>query len=113
MSYYVFPGVRKCDASLLTPQKIAENIIAKVCQYYNVNEMEVRSKSRKSEVVLARHFCVFFLKRKTRFPLRVIGDMFSGRDHTTCIHSIAYINGQLSLTNSDVKDDYSKLIQII
>jgi len=51
-----------------------------------VEDMEMRG--RKREHVTARQLAMSFIRDRTFLPLKVIGGMFGGRDHTTVIHAI-------------------------
>ena len=114
ISAWAIPGVRADDNPRKPPEQIAENIIHSVCDFYGLDDLQVRSKSRKQELTLARQFCMYFIRNRTYLSLKRIAGMFSGRDHTTAIHSIAYITEQInSKYDNDVKDDYLQLIKQI
>ena len=64
-----------------------ENIIEKVCRYFNVNEDDLIGKSKKKEIVEPRQIAAYLMTELLDLPLTSIGKIFNGRDHTTIIHS--------------------------
>ena len=69
------------------PSLTIEDIQRIVCEYLNIDEERVRSKTRKREVVRARQIAMYFCKRLTQNSLKTIGLHFGGRDHSTVIHA--------------------------
>jgi chromosomal replication initiator protein len=69
------------------PSLTIEDIQGVVCEYLNIDEERVRSKTRKREVVRARQIAMYFCKRLTQNSLKTIGLHFGGRDHSTVIHA--------------------------
>lgn len=64
-------------------------IIRKVCEFMQVNESKVLSKSREYKMVMAR-FCIvdcLLNQQSFKYTLKEIGQMLGGRDYTTVIHS--------------------------
>lgn len=66
-------------------------IIRIVCEYFRIDYEKLISKSRKSEVVIARQICMYYLKFKTKLSLKAIGEYFGGRDHTTAMWAIGAV----------------------
>lgn len=114
ISAYAIPGIKECDRDIFSPQQKAEMIIDKVCKFYELNDLKLRSRSRERPISTARMFCIYFIRQKTVLTLKQTAAMFGGRDHTTAIHAIDFIKGQISAHGfSAVREDYEKLIQII
>ncbi len=115
MNYYAAAGMPNIERMLAYAQRRkAESIIAKVCAYFGVNELEVRSKRRDRELVVARQWAMFFIHRQTRISLRNMAAMFSGRDHSTAIHSLQSIEGQIHGRHYNrMKEDYPKLLALL
>ena len=63
--------------------KQINNAVAQAC---NVNPKHVVGKSRKMELVNARHIAMFLCREMTSSSLISIGRFFGGRDHSTVIH---------------------------
>ncbi|MFP4227471.1 MAG: chromosomal replication initiator protein DnaA [Salinivenus sp.] len=64
-----------------------EEIQRIVCTHLNIEEEQVRGKTRKREVVRARQIAMHFCKHRTQHSLKTIGLHFGGRDHSTVIHA--------------------------
>jgi chromosomal replication initiator protein len=64
-------------------------IIRKVCEFMNVKESQVLSKSREYKMVMTRFVIIDCLlnQQSFKYTLKEIGQMLGGRDHTTIIHS--------------------------
>ena len=63
-----------------------------VSDYFNVSIADMKSKSRKREMVYPRQVAMYIAKEKTGLALKSIGYHFGGRDHSTVIHAIQTIN---------------------
>lgn len=72
-----------------------DEIIDKVCDYFNVRQSDVNSKSRKKEYVLARQVSMYLAQEYTNMPASRIGTLVGGRDHSTVIHSCNKIADRL------------------
>ena len=96
ISPYVYPGIKqtllpkkkRIKRSLISPEKIM-SIVAEHC---GVTVTEILSRGRKREVCDARHIFCAVMRKEFSYPLKSIGEMVSGRDHTTAIHSIQTFN---------------------
>ena len=65
----------------------ADVIIDEVCKFYNIEPTILRGQGRSKDIVLARQIAMYQIRRMTNLSLDEIGQEFSGRDHTTVIHS--------------------------
>ncbi|TAG55284.1 MAG: chromosomal replication initiator protein DnaA [Cytophagales bacterium] len=59
-----------------------------VCDYFQIPMDDMKSKSRKKELVIPRQVGIFLAKNYTSLSLKTIGLHFGGRDHSTVIHSV-------------------------
>ena len=66
-----------------------------VIQEYSVPTADLHSKKRNRSIVVPRQICMFLARRHTGASLGEIGVYFGGRDHTTVLHAIRKIEGQL------------------
>lgn len=64
--------------------------------FFGVTVADLKSKSRKRELVYPRQVCMFLAKEKTGLPLKSIGYHFGGRDHSTVIHAIQAVNDMIN-----------------
>lgn len=79
-----------------------------IADFFQVSIADLKSKSRKKEVVYPRQLGMFLCKEYTELPLKSIGYHFGGRDHSTVIHSIQSINLLMDET-PDVEETLQKL----
>lgn len=79
-----------------------------IADFFQVTIADLKSKSRKKEVVYPRQLAMFLAKEYTDLPLKSIGYHFGGRDHSTVIHSIQSINLLMDET-PDVEETLQKL----
>jgi chromosomal replication initiator protein len=79
-----------------------------IADFFQVSIADLKSKSRKKEVVYPRQLAMFLAKEYTDLPLKSIGYHFGGRDHSTVIHSIQSINLLMGET-PDVEETLQKL----
>ena len=63
-----------------------------VSEHYNISLEDLQSKTRKKEVVMARHIAMHLAKEYTDHSLKSIGQYFGGRDHSTVIHALQAVN---------------------
>jgi len=88
MNYYTIPGIKR-------PGTIGEDhIINAVCFVCNTTFEALKKRNRKRELVMARQFIYYFLRKRTALSLKSIGEIF-GQDHTTVIHSVDTITNLL------------------
>lgn len=66
-----------------------------VSEYFNVPADELKAKTRKKEIVIARQLAMYFTKDYTNHSLKSIGSHFGGRDHSTVIHALQSVNDML------------------
>jgi chromosomal replication initiator protein len=67
----------------LTPDKI----ISVVCDYFNISYADITGKKKNKEVVEPRMIAIYLIDDLLSLPLKNIGKIFGGRDHTTIMHS--------------------------
>lgn len=95
-------------ANQLSEQKII-NI---VCDYYNVTPMQITGKIRTGQIALARHVAMYLIRNNLDIPLKKIGDMFGGKDHTTVMSAITKVDKELK-TNEQLKIAIAELTKQI
>ena len=70
------------------PRKItADAIIQTVSNHYSVDHDEVTGKRRSREIALPRQVSMYLIRELTPLSTTAIGRVFSGRDHSTVMHS--------------------------
>lgn len=62
-------------------------IIDAVCEFYNVNENDLKSACRAAKIVYPRQVAMYLCRELTPKSFPLIGRIFGGRDHTTALHA--------------------------
>ncbi len=75
------------DEKILT----VETITKAVSSYFKLAIGDIKGKSRKKEVAMARHISMFMCQKILKKTLEEIGEYFENRDHSTVIHGIKKI----------------------
>jgi len=73
------------------------SIISTVAKYYGFRTQELVGSSRKAPLVMARHVAMYLIKTELEVPHEQIGEIFGGRDHTTIMHAVEKITGEISV----------------
>lgn len=114
ISPYVVPGIKFEYMPSLDQEFKAETVIVKICDYFKIEVSVIKSKTRKQDIADIRHLCMWFVKVNTYLPLKKIGQIMGGRDHTTVISSLSVVKSFLSSKQDNkIKDYYYHLVKII
>lgn len=73
-----------------------KHILSLVCQYFQVDEDALRSRSRKKMLSEARRLAAYLLRKHSDLSLMDIGSLI-GRDHTTVLHAIQKVEEEIKL----------------
>jgi len=93
MNYIAMPGlVRDRSIYSTVTSKDACQVLDVITSHFQIPFEELIKKCRKRNIVIARQFAYYFLRKRTLLTLKEIADIFGGQDHTTCIHGITTIN---------------------
>lgn len=74
-----------------------DEIVDKVCEFYNVPVEEVGGKSRKRNLVIARQVSMYLAQKHTKMPAARIGKLIAGRDHSTVLHSCEKVEERMKI----------------
>ncbi len=77
-------------------------IAGATARYFRLKLSDLRSSSRKQNLVRARSLAMLLARRLTSKSMHQIGDYFGGRDHTTVLHAIRKTESLLS-DDSDLR----------
>jgi chromosomal replication initiator protein len=81
--------------------EVSIDFIQKTCsEYYGIKLDDLKAKTRKKEIVLARQVAMYFSKEFTNHSLKSIGYHFGGRDHSTVIHAVQAVNDLMETDTS-------------
>jgi chromosomal replication initiator protein len=64
-----------------------EYVMKAVAEYMGVTVEDLKSKTRKQPIASVRQIAMFFCQRYTHESVKVIGETFGGRDHSTVTHA--------------------------
>jgi chromosomal replication initiator protein len=79
-----------------------------VSEYFSIQLEDLKAKTRKKEIVIARQVAMYFSKEFTNHSLKSIGYHFGGRDHSTVIHAVQTVNDMIE-TDSGFKNSVNEL----
>ncbi len=65
-----------------------DDIVDAVSKELGVVSRDIRGKSRRGDIVLARQTAIYLARTLLGTPLKKIGAYFGGRDHSTVLHSV-------------------------
>jgi chromosomal replication initiator protein len=86
------PTMEAVESAIETIGKSEEVSLAEiarvVARYFRMRLSDLRSSSRKQNLVRARSLAMLLARRRTSRSMHQIGDYFGGRDHTTVLHAI-------------------------
>ena len=87
-------------------------VIAAVCEFYEVSQMDLVSDRRTARVVYPRHIAMYLARELTPKSFPLIGRMMGGRDHTTALHGWRRIKAMLE-TDERMADEIEILMRKI
>lgn len=90
------------NAASPTEEVALASITNAVARYFRMKSSELRSSSRKQNLVRARSLAMWLARRMTGKSMHQIGDHFGGRDHTTVLHAIRKTQSLLE-SDSDLR----------
>ena len=97
----------------IEPRRIKiEDILRIVSRHFGVSKGDLLSQRRHRSVVWPRQIGMYLAKQLTQRSLPEIGRRFGNRDHTTVLHAIRKIEGELS-DNPRLKDEIEELKKLL
>lgn len=79
-----------------------------VSEFFKVSIDQLKDKTRKKEIVIARQLAMYFSKDYTNLSLKSIGNHFGNRDHSTVIHAVQTVS-DLCETDANFKKSVDDL----
>jgi chromosomal replication initiator protein len=97
----------------MEPRRIKiEDILKVVSRHFGVSKGDILSQRRHRSVVWPRQIGMYLAKQLTSRSLPEIGRRFGNRDHTTVLHAIRKIEGQLD-ANPRLRDEIEVLKKLL
>ena len=117
VSLIAHASLTRVEVDLELAKKVLKNIVREidsevgidyiqktVSDYFHVEQDDLKAKTRKKEIVIARQVAMYFSKDYTNHSLKSIGYHFGGRDHSTVIHALQSVDNMM---DTDSKFRYS------
>lgn len=117
VSLIAHASLMRVEVDLELAKKVLKNIVKEidsevgidyiqktVSDYFHVDQDDLKAKTRKKEIVIARQVAMYFSKDYTNHSLKSIGYHFGGRDHSTVIHALQSVSDMM---DTDSKFRYS------
>jgi chromosomal replication initiator protein len=101
----VFVSPRQANLSIDNIQKI-------IAEHYRLNTNDLKGKKKTKNIVFPRQLAMYIAREITDYSTTELGQAFGGRDHTTVMHSIDKIKGQL-LTDPNLESTIESLKRLI
>ena len=79
-----------------------------VAEHFEISMDKLQGNTRKRTVVIARQLSMYFAKTLTNSSLKLIGDSFGGKDHSTVIYSVKAVQDMMD-TNALFRDTVIQL----
>ena len=70
-----------------SPRLNARHLLSVCAKYFNIKTGDLCGSSRKKELVTARHITAYLLLTEIKLPLKEVGELLGGRDHTSIMHA--------------------------
>ncbi len=97
----------------IEPRRIKiEDILRIVSRHFGVSKGDLLSQRRHRSVVWPRQIGMYLAKQLTQRSLPEIGRRFGNRDHTTVLHAVRKIDGQL-VDNPRLKNEIEELKKLL
>ena len=71
------------------------DIIKTVANYYSVRVTDLKGSRRTKEIVVPRQIAMYLMYEMTETPYMSIGELMGGRDHTTIMHGVQKVGGEM------------------
>ena len=99
-----------------TTKRLTLDTIEKaICSYFSITPNDLKGKSKKKEIAVARQIAMYLSKLMTDSSLKTIGLHFGGRDHSTVIHAVNTITKRVDSVTDERKkiEEIKKRIEIL
>jgi chromosomal replication initiator protein len=80
----------------ITPRRVAtfQDVMESVSRYYSVSVQDMVGQSRVREILMPRQIAMYLCKKYLRMSFVRLGELFSGRDHTTVMNAVEKIESK-------------------
>ncbi len=81
-----------------------KEVIRKICEYYEIDQQLITTKSRKSNIVETRQMIMYVLREMMDIPFSSIGQTLGGKDHTTVMHACEKVKSKIEKAGKCASD---------
>jgi chromosomal replication initiator protein len=85
---------------------LESKILGSITDKYSLTIEELKSNSRKKDVVLARHIAMYMLRFHAKKTYIDIANFFNRKDHTTVLHAFKKISAAVNNEKKSTKESY-------
>ncbi len=89
-----------------------DKIFNAVSGKYDISVEDIKGTRKSKEIALARHVCVYIMRKITDMSLPAIGKVMGGKDHTTILYSVNLITKRIR-EDAQLENDIDALIKEI
>jgi chromosomal replication initiator protein len=86
-----------------SPKLNSRHLLSVCAKHFNIKTGDLCGSSRKKELVTARHITAYLLLNELKIPLKEVGDLLGGRDHTSIMHARDKVASELA-TSPQLKE---------
>lgn len=87
-------------------------VVSTVAKYFDYRNKDLLGKSRKADLVEARHIAMFLLRDSLNIQLTKVGEIMGGRDHTTVMHAVEKMKSEVD-SNGDIRRKVTAIKQAL
>ena len=80
--------------------------------FYSLKVNDMKSRSRSKNIALPRHVAIYLCREFTAASLPEIGRAFGGRDHTTVLHAVSKIKGEMEV-NTQLYNEINEIKRVL
>lgn len=80
----------------------------KTAEFFQIDPGMMTAKKKTSAIALARQVAMYLARKYTNFSLKIIGEAFGGRDHSTVIHACDLVEKKIQI-DYDLKEKINNL----
>lgn len=88
-------------------------VVSEIASFFNIEVREIKGKKRTKDIVKPRHISMYLLKEINQLPLKEIGEILGGRDHTTVMHGVEKVTKDLENGDFRLKRQISEIKEVI
>ncbi len=89
-----------------------DKIFNAVSSKYDISIEDIKGTRKSKDIALARHVCVYIMRKITDMSLPAIGKVMGGKDHTTILYSVNLITKRVR-EDAQLENDIDALIKEI